>query len=941
MQSPKEAKTMNVDELRQRYLEFFKSKNHLIYPSAPLDPKDPTLLFTSAGMVQFKPYFLGATPKFAGFDGVHHRVTTAQKCLRVGDVENVGRTLRHHSFFEMMGNFSFGDYFKKEAAQWAWEFLTSPEWMGLEPERLYVTVYTDDDEAFDVWTQHVGVPAERMSRWGEDENFWPANAVSAGPNGPCGPCSEIFYDRGPEYGTPDETGPNTGSGDRFIEIWNLVFTQYDRQEGGELVPLPQKNIDTGLGFERLTAVMSDVEDAYATDLFQPTIQKVAQLSGQPYKGIESTSHRVIADHTRAITFAISEGILPTNDGRGYVIKMLLRRASRHAWLLGLREPVLHTLVEQVVEAMGGAYPELKDAKERVQGIIKTEEAQFLRTLESGIQRVAHLLDELDTGMLPGNVAFDLWETYGFPLDLTEEMAAERGVSVDRAGYQGARERARRVSKSSAQTGALFTASKDTLGKIAGEHGETKFLGYEHTQSDASIIALIIGDEEVNEVQEAQSVQIVLNQTPFYAEGGGQIGDAGVLEWQDKNSGKHGGKAIISTTTKSKEGLFLHQAKILRGTLKPGQEVHAVVDPSRKETEKHHSATHLLHAALRSVLGTHVAQAGSLVAPERLRFDFSHGQPISREEVTKIETLVNRWIQADFKVNWRVVPISEARERGAMMLFGEKYGQEVRMVSMGKAAERSSGLDRSGTGAAGTVQGKPEDASRQQLAVSDAESPNGEGAISIELCGGTHVRRTGEIGSLVITSEEAVSAGVRRLEALTGIAALHYVQSLREGTNAVAQSLGVKSGELAERIHKLQSDLKAAGRESASLRDKLAAAQTSGGAKNEVKGAAGFRYSTLGLENLDATALRNAADTLLTSSGADIVVLASGNLMVAKVSKDAQKRGAHAGNLIREVAKRAGGGGGGRPDLAQAGIKDASQVQGALAAVPEILEEFGK
>ena len=577
-------------------------------------------------------------------------------------------------------------------------------------------------------------------------------------------------------------------------------------------------------------------------------------------------------------------------------------------------------------------PELKDAKERVQGIVKTEEEQFLRTLESGIQRVGHLLDDLDAGMLPGDVAFDLWETYGFPLDLTEEMAAERGVSVDRAGYQSARERARQVSKSSAQTGALFTASKDTLGKIAGEHGETRFLGYEETQSDSSIVALISSDEEVEEVKEGENVQIVLEQTPFYAEGGGQIGDAGVLEWQASGTI---GKALVSTTTKSKEGLFLHQVKVLRGTLARGQEVHAVVDPSRRETEKHHSATHLLHAALRSVLGTHVAQAGSLVAPDRLRFDFSHGQPISKGEITRIETLVNRWIQADFEVSWRVVPISEARERGAMMLFGEKYGQEVRMVSMGRAVGSSQAISHEGTdllASGGAVAGANQE-------VNSAESPNGEGAISIELCGGTHVKRTGEIGSLVITSEEAVSAGVRRLEALTGMAALHYVQNLREGTNAVAQSLGVKSGDLAERIEKLQNDLKAAQRESASLRDKLAAAQTSGGAKSQIKEAAGFRYSTLKLENLDATALRNAADTLLSASNADIVVLASGNLMVAKVSKDAQTRGAHAGNLIREVAKRAGGGGGGRPDLAQAGVKDVSQVQGALEAVPDILEGF--
>ncbi len=886
MQSQKSK--IDIDELRQKYLEFFQQKHHLIYPSASLKSDDPTLLFNSAGMVQFKPYFLGATPKFAGYEGIWHRVTTAQKCLRINDIENVGRTLRHHSFFEMMGNFSFGDYFKKEAAQWAWEFLTSPEWLGLDPERLYVTVYLDDDEAFEVWADHVGVPKERISRWGEDENFWPANAVSAGPNGPCGPCSEIFYDRGPEYGSADESGPNTGSGDRFIEIWNLVFTQFDRQDGGVLTPLPQKNIDTGLGFERLVAVMTDAEDAYSTELFQPTIRKVAELSGKAYEGTKSVSHRVIADHARAVTFAISDGILPANDGPGYIVKMLLRRAARHAWLLGLREPVLYQLVEQIIETMGEAYPELRGGKERVQGIIKTEEAQFLRTLESGIQRVSQLLDQLSGATLLGEQAFDLWQTYGFPLDLTMEMAAERGVKVDREGYERARAQAKEDSKGGKEVAALFTASKDYLGKIAKEHGETGFTGYQTMVDEAKVIALIHNEDETQKATEGEHVQIILNLTPFYAEGGGQIGDSGVLEWPS-------GKALITNTTKSKEGLYLHQARILRGELKSGQLVQAMVDPSRRETEKHHSATHLLHGALRTVLGKHVAQAGSLVTPERLRFDFSHPQAISPEEITKIEVLVNRWIQADFAVNWQIVPIATAREQGAMMLFGEKYGEKVRMVKVG----------------------------------------DDENAVSIELCGGTHVRRTGEIGSLIITSEEAVSAGVRRIEALVGMAALSYAQGLRESTASAARQIGAKPGELSKRIDKLQSDLKTAQREISQLRDKLAAAQT-GGAQSELKEAAGFSYSTVILEGLDATALRNAADKLLQQSKADVVLLASGKLMVAKVSKDAQARGAHAGNLIRELAKRAGGGGGGRPDMAQAGVKDSSKLAAAFAALPEIL-----
>jgi len=880
--------SQQIDQLRQQYLDFFKGKSHLIYPSASLKSDDPTLLFTSAGMVQFKPYFLGATPKFAGVEGLWRRVATVQKCLRINDIENVGRTLRHHSFFEMMGNFSFGDYFKREAALWAWEFLSSPEWLGLDPQRLYVTIYLDDDEAYAVWADEVGVPKERISRWGEDENFWPANAVSAGPNGPCGPCSEIFYDRGPEYGSADETGPNTGSGDRFIEVWNLVFTQFDRQEGGVLVPLPQKNIDTGLGFERLAAVMTGVEDAYSTALFQPTVQRVAALSGRPYQGVSSVSHRIVADHSRAVTFAITDGIMPANDGPGYIVKMLLRRAARHAWLLGLREPVIHSLVDQVTEAMGAAYPELADGRERVMGIIKVEEEQFLRTLESGMARVGSLLSELEGDALAGEVAFDLWQTYGFPLDLTQEMAAERGIKVERAGYQAARERARQRSRGDKEQGALFDGGKDTLGGIAKEHGETRFVGYDRLSQPARVVALIQHDEPVSVAGEGASVQVVLDLTPFYAEGGGQLGDMGALEWP-------GGKAIVSTTTKSKQGLYLHQAKVLRGRLTPGLMVQAVVDPARRETEQHHSATHLLHAALRSVLGTHVAQAGSLVAPERLRFDFSHPQALKPEELKQLETLVNRWIQADLAVNWQEVPLSEARQAGAMMLFGEKYGQRVRMVTMGE--------------------------------------PRG-GMVSVELCGGTHVRRTGEIGALYIVSEEAVSAGVRRLEAVAGGAAISYLQELRGSTSELARQLGATPAALPERVDKLLSELKAAQKEAQQLRDKLAAAQA--GRAGELKEAAGFRYSTALLEGLDAPALRNVADSLMQKLQADIVVVASGTTLVAKVAEKAQARGAHAGNLIREVARRAGGSGGGRPDMAQAGVKESSQLVAALAALPELL-----
>lgn len=888
----------HINALRQMYLRFFEQKGHLIYPSASVKSEDPTLMFTSAGMVQFKPYFLGATPKFAGYPGVHHRVTTAQKCLRINDIENVGRTLRHHSFFEMLGNFSFGQYFKKEAAAWAWEFSTSPDWLGLDPGRLYVTIYQDDDEAYDVWAQHVGVDPSRISRWGEDENFWPANAVTAGPNGPCGPCSEIFYDRGPEFGSPDESGPNTGSGDRFIEYWNLVFTQFDRQDGGTLVPLPQKNIDTGLGFDRLAAVMTGSVDAYATELFQPTIRRVASLSGRPYLGPESVSHRVIADHVRALTFAITDGVMPANDGPGYVVKMLLRRASRHAWLLGIQEPVLHRLIDGVVEAMSEPYPELIAAAERVRGIVHTEEDHFLRTLEAGMQRVGQLLDGLPAGTgsqgeddltLDGATAFDLWQTYGFPLDLTEEMASERGIRVDRAGYEEARERARSQSRGDRTGRTLFEATDDPLGRLSERLPETTFVGYSEDEAAAHVVALLRDDEEVERLREGETGVALLDVTPFYAAGGGQVGDAGKLGWER-------GGAVVSDTIRSSQGFILHRLRVVRGELKPGAAVRAQVDPRRRETEKNHSATHLLHAALRSVLGPHVAQAGSLVTPERLRFDFSHGHAVTDRELDAIETLVNRWIQADMPVGWTVVPIEEARAAGAMMLFGEKYGHDVRMVEMG----------------------------------------DGE-ALSIELCGGTHVRRTGQIGSFVVIGEEAVSAGVRRLEARTGMHAIEHLQELRATRHALAQRLGAQESELEERVTRLMSDLKDAQREAAKLRDRLAAAQTAGAAASgEIEESGGFRYATAELDGLDAAALRKAADALLGKTSAEIVVVGSGTLLVVKVTPAAQARGAHAGNLIREVARRGGGGGGGRADLAQAGIKDAASLPVALASVGEVL-----
>lgn len=881
-----------LNALRATYLRFFESKQHLIHPSASLKSDDPTLMFNVAGMQQFKPQFQGAPARFEGFEGEWKRVVTSQKCMRAGgkdsDIENVGRTRRHHTFFEMLGNFSFGDYFKAEAAAWAWEFLTSPAWLGLDPERLYVTVYQDDDEAWAIWTDQVGVPRARMSRWGEDQNFWPANAVKDGRSGPCGPCSEIFYDRGPAFGTPSENQPNTGSGDRFMEVWNLVFTQFDL-EAGVLKPLPMQNIDTGMGFERLASVVTGAVDAYATELFQPTIRELVTVSGVPYRDLESVAHRVIADHIRSVTMCIADGILPANDGAGYVIKMLLRRAARQAWQLGINEPILHKLVARVAESMGDAYPNVRDQAGRIAAIVRAEEAQFLETLGAGIARVKDILDHLGEEVLPGSVAFDLWQTFGFPLDLTIEMAAERGMVVDREGYVRAREAARSVSRAGGSKGAMFT-SVDVLADIAAAHAPTPFIGFEQERADAVIIALADDTGVLERASEGESVSVILNLTPCYPEGGGQVGDSGKLSWP-------GGAARITNTLKGPQGLVVHRVQVIRGALTRGQALQVAVDPILRETRKHHTATHLLHAALRQVVGDHVAQAGSLVSPERLRFDVSHGAAITPEQLQRVEVLVNDWIQADLPVSAQVVSIDEARAAGAMMLFGEKYGALVRMVRVGDLQQ----------------------------------------APSIELCGGTHVVRSGEIGLVLITSEEAASAGVRRVEALAGRAAVAQLQALRDTLQGAARSVGALPEELTGRIGKLQAELKGALREAAGLRDKLAATQAQGG--EAARDIAGLRVASLPLDGLDAAALRNAADTLMSKRSADLVIVGSGTLLVVKASEAARARGATAGAVVKALAQRGGGGGGGRPDMAQAGVRDAEGLRAALAAVEAVIHEL--
>jgi len=1010
-------RNQTTDQIRQGFLNFFAHKGHLIYPSDSILSPDPTLMFSVAGMQQFKPYFLGATPSF-GEKGIHYRVTTSQKCVRIGDIENVGRTNRHNSLFEMLGNFSFGDYFKKEAIEWAWEFMTSSDYLGLEPERLYVTIYKDDDEAFGFWTQDVGLPASHIIRFDADENFWPADAPKKGPNGPCGPCSEIYYDRGPAFGsdTWEDYAQNPESG-RFLEIWNLVFPQFDRKDGGVLENLPKPNIDTGMGLHRVAAICQDVPDFYDIDIFRPLIDKVVELSGKPYQGEKSVSHRVIADHIRTVSMSIADGVVLSNTGRGYVVRKVLRRASRHAYLLGFKEPVLHKLVQLVVDTMGHVYPEVRENQANIENSIRLEEDRFLKTLESGIERLntylscavmkkgisftlsnpdsntgiifvmgrfrnsylskavtifdgkvdqdeftklmfsvhQEIVNELndekssaykqgmivafdinqsyiftpaqDNFVLDGRDAFTLYDTYGFPLDLTEEIALEHGITVDREGFNQAlkeqQERARAASKYGKME--LFGEVVGTLEEIVRAHGATEFVGYDSLEVEgAKVLGILQDNESVGKISGSVAdlldlsrstkpervSTVILDTTPFYAEGGGQVGDVGVLEWGDALEPT--GSANVLNTRKTPQGLFLHEVQVMYGTLESGATVRARVSFLREATERHHTATHLLHAALRAVLGAGVAQRGSLVAPDRLRFDFSQNEPMTREQMGQVENLVNRWIQADFPVTWRYMPIDEARATGAMALFGEKYGDTVRVVSV----DGSVALE----GAYKPV-GDILTAPRETKPVTMVSSK--------ELCGGCHVTRTGEIGTFVLVSEEGTAAGVRRLEALTGESAVAFVRQQLETLNHASHLINSKPLELVERIGGLQAQIKDLGRELEGLKRKLAEAQMGGGSSQDVRELGGFRVAVAQLTGVEAGALRDAADSLMNSSSADIAIVGSDGALAIKVSKDGVARGAHAGQLIGKLAAAGGGKGGGRPDMAQAGGKD---VGAAIAAL---------
>ncbi|MHB9155204.1 MAG: alanine--tRNA ligase [Endomicrobiales bacterium] len=884
---------MNSSEIRLKYRQFFEKNGHTAVPSDSLIPSgDPTLLFTSAGMVQFKKHFLGQSKD------PFTRATTCQKCFRTSDIDQVGLTNRHLTFFEMLGNFSFGDYFKKDAIAWAWEFLTKE--MALPQDKLYITVYKDDDEAFAIWKEIV--PEARIIRLGEDTNFW-----NMGPTGPCGPCSEILVDLGPEMscGKPD-CGPAC-SCNRYLEVWNLVFTQFDRQEDGSLKNLPRKNIDTGMGLERLVAAASGKKNIFETDLFMPLIEKLSELLDVDYKG-RLPQFRMMADHTRAIAFLIADGILPSNEGRGYVLRRILRRALRQGKLFGKNEPFLYKATAVVAEIMKGAYPELTDRRENIASITKMEEENFLETLESGTRILEDLIRRFKSGdfvkggealkakfVIPGSEVFKLYDTYGFPVDLTKEIARENGLEIDEVGFAAAQKQAQGKSRA-AWSG---SGEKDST-FYSGLHkrlGDSVFVGYEKLDVSAMTGALLKDGREVSALKAPEEGEVILSETPFYAESGGQVTDTGELK------GLGGLRAEVTDVQKPVGGLIVHKVKVRHGELTPGMKVEASVNaPRRLSIMRHHTATHLLHKALRQVLGTHVTQAGSLVTPDYFRFDFTHFAGLKEDELRAAEEIVNKAVRADLPVCVSQMKLEEARKMGAMALFSEKYGAEVRAVVVQEMQE------------------KP--------------------PFSMELCGGTHVGRTGEIGLFKITSESSVAAGIRRIEAVAGEAAEKRVRRLEDLLEDIAEKLKTSGTEILPRIERLVSQQKEAEREISRLKAQLASGDSSGMLK-EVREVGGVKVLTGKLADLDVKSLRELTDNLMNKQGSGIVILASADKeklsFTVSVSDDLVKGGYHAGKIAKNFSALIEGSGGGKPDFAQGGGKNPSKLDAALQKAPEILK----
>jgi alanyl-tRNA synthetase len=865
---------MKTNDIRRTFLDFFAARGHRIVPSSPLVPaNDPTLLFTNAGMVPFKDAFLGREASPAP------RVADVQRCLRAGgkhnDLENVGYTARHHTFFEMLGNWSFGDYFKREAIAWSWELLT--EVFGLTEEKLWVSVYRTDDEAYDIWAKDIGVPESRIVRIGDNkdapyasDNFW-----QMADTGPCGPCTEIFYDHGPDIpgappGSPDEEG------DRYIEIWNLVFMQYDRAADGTMAPLPAPCVDTGMGLERIAAVLQGVHSNYDIDLFQALIRAAAQTTGT--ENLQANSLKVIADHIRATAFLIADGVLPSNEGRGYVLRRIMRRAIRHGYQLGQTKPFFHSLVMPLAEEMGEAYPELVNQKQRIEQAIFREEERFAVTIGTGMRLLDEATGSLKGKEIPGATAFKLYDTYGFPLDLTADIARERGLTVDLAGFEremeAQRERARAASR--------FEADYSREVEVK---GETRFSGHERTAEEARVTALFRGGEPIEQLKAGEEGLAVLDRTPFYAESGGQVGDTGVLI---------GARARFVVADTQKRGpAYVHIGRLEEGAIAVGDELRAEVDVERRVAiVLNHSATHLLHAALRRVLGGHVAQKGSLVAPDRLRFDFSHPQAVSADELDEIETLINVEIRRNLAADVREMPYDEAIAAGAMALFGEKYGDKVRVMRFGD--------------------------------------------FSTELCGGTHVARTGDIGLFKITAESGIAAGIRRIEAVTGAGALDYVRKEERRLDEIAALVRATADDATVRVRQLADRVRAQDKELAALRQRLAGGAGSDLADQAIE-VAGHNLVAARLDGADAQALRAAVDRLKDKLGSAAIVLGAADggkvRLAAGVTKDLVKS-VPAGELVNVVAAQVGGRGGGRPDFAQAGGSEPAKLDAALAQVPD-------
>lgn len=880
-------KSYGVNELRRMYLQFFESKGHLAMKSFSLVPhNDNSLLLINAGMAPLKPYFTGQEipPR--------RRVTTCQKCVRTGDIENVGKTARHLTFFEMLGNFSFGDYFKHEAIAWSWEFLTRV--LGLEEDRLYPSIYGEDEEAFDIWTKEIGVPADRITRFyrdpetGECDNFWEHGA------GPCGPCSEIYYDRGEKYGcgSPDcKVGCDC---DRFMEVWNNVFTQFEGDGKGGYTELAQKNIDTGMGLERLAVVMQDVDSVFDIDTMKAIRDSVCAMSGKKYQvdALDDVSIRLITDHIRSSTFMVSDGIMPSNEGRGYVLRRLIRRAARHGKMLGIEGLFLARLSETVINESKDGYPELEEKKDFIFKVLTQEEEKFNKTIDQGLAILNDMQDEMSKNgsrVLSGENTFKLYDTYGFPVDLTAEILEEKGFSYDEAGFKACmdeqREKARKARKTTNYMGADVTVYESIDPSIT-----TEFVGYENLTARSEITVLTTESEIVEALSDGEIGTVIVKETPFYATMGGQQGDKGIIKTAS-------GEFKVEDTVKLLGGKVGHIGKMIRGMIKSGDQAELMVDEKlRSQTCKNHSATHLLQKALRIVLGTHVEQAGSYQDNERTRFDFTHFQAMTADEIARVEQIVNDEIAAALPVETAVMSVDEAKKTGAMALFGEKYGEKVRVVSMGD--------------------------------------------FSKEFCGGTHVKNTSEITAFKIISESGVAAGVRRIEALTGENVFAYYKHMEEELNTAAKTVKATPANLVERLEHLMAEMKALQSENESLKSK-AAKDALGDVMDQVTEIKGVKLLAASVDGVDMNGLRELGDQLKEKLGEGVVVLASANEgkvnLIAMATDGAMKQGAHAGNLIKAIAAKVGGGGGGRPNMAQAGGKNPAGIPDAIAEAKNALE----